>query len=70
MPTDRNRMILDIPAEIQMAIRLRAVKSGITTGEVVEAAVIEMFPEDVAQARTELALRDNVPTTRKLSGVI
>ena len=48
-------MILEVPAEVQMAIRLRAVKDGVTTGQVVKAAIEQSFPEDVQEARTVLA---------------
>ena len=43
-------MIVDIPLEVQMAIRLRAVKNNCTTGEVVEAAVVYTYPEDIKEA--------------------
>jgi hypothetical protein len=46
----RSRMIVDLPADIQMAIRLRAVKTGKTTGEVVAEAICSLFAEDVAEA--------------------
>lgn len=46
----RNRMIVDLPADYQMAIRLRAVKSRCTTGEVVEDAVRIAFPVEVKEA--------------------
>jgi len=44
------RMILDLPPEVQMAIRLRAAKNRITTGQVVTDAVRAAFPGDVADA--------------------
>jgi hypothetical protein len=43
-------MILDLPVEIQMAIKLRAVKDGVTTGGVVDRAIREVFPADVMEA--------------------
>lgn len=57
MKPDRNRMILELPVAIQMAIRLRAVKEGVTTGEVVARAVMVSFPDDFKQATVELAKR-------------
>jgi hypothetical protein len=48
------RMIFDLPLEIQMAIKIRAVKSGCTTGDVVADAVTEWFAEDVAEAKRVL----------------
>lgn len=46
------RFIFDVTPEVQMAIRLAALKRGITTGEVVAAAVEANYPDDVAAART------------------
>ena len=50
MEIKRSRMILDLPPDVQMAIRLRAVKDGCTTGEVVERAVRQTYPVDVREA--------------------
>lgn len=44
------RMIFDIPNEVQMAIRLAAVKAGKTTGEIVAEAIRYAFPGDVKEA--------------------
>lgn len=41
------RMILDLPQDVQMAIRLRAVKDDKKTGEVVAAAMRLAFPDDI-----------------------
>lgn len=46
----RSRMILDIPPEVQMAIKLRAVKNGWTTGEVVAEAMWHRFTSDMEDA--------------------
>jgi hypothetical protein len=54
----RNRMILELPSEVQMAIRLRAVKSNATTGEVVCEAIQHRFGRDVEEARAALAEKD------------
>jgi hypothetical protein len=48
-------MIFDVSAEIQMAIRLHAVKRGITTGETLEFMVRQCLPKDVEDAVKELA---------------
>lgn len=50
-------MIVELPPEVQMAIRLRAVKAGMTTGEVVAEAVRLTFPADVEEAKTEETAR-------------
>ncbi len=50
----RIRMIVDLPLEIQMAIKLRSVKNGVTTGAVVMEAVEKMFPADVIEAKAAL----------------
>lgn len=52
---DRNRMIVDLPSDVQMAIRLRAVKSNMTTGAVVCQAVQHVFGSDVQEAKVALA---------------
>ena len=54
--TERTRMIVDVPPEIQMAIKLRAVKNNITTGEVVREAIERAFPKDIEEAR--IAIRE------------
>lgn len=43
-------MILGVTPEVQMAIKLRAVKSGCTTGQVVEEAIRSSYPNDVKEA--------------------
>lgn len=58
MPTptaERNRMIVDIPLEVQMAIKIRALKNNVTTGEIVSEAVKKMFPKDLHEAKAALA---------------
>lgn len=44
-------MIFDLPAEIQLAIRLRALKDRVTTGQVIERVIIECFPREIDEAR-------------------
>ena len=58
---ERNRMILEIPSEVQMAIRLRAVKSNMTTGDVVREAVQHRFGKDIEEARAALAEKEQKP---------
>lgn len=50
----RNRMIFDLPAKTQMAIRLRAVKNQSSTTEVITTAMEKAFPDDVREAEKEL----------------
>lgn len=52
------RMIFDLPDDVQMAIRLRAVKDRMTTGEVVSHAIERTFGEDIQEARALLAERE------------
>ena len=61
---ERNRMIVDIPSEVQLAIKLRAVKSNTTTGAVVCEAVNHAFAKDVEEAKAALAEQhSSKPTT-------
>jgi len=60
----RGRMIFDLPKYVQMAIRLRAIKSGIRTGEVISEAVRLTFPDEVAEA-SKLAGSRTKPKIRK-----
>jgi hypothetical protein len=55
--TDRNRMIFALPPEVQLAIRIRATKDGVTTGEVVRRAVLLTWKADVIEARAILLER-------------
>lgn len=52
---DRTRMIFDVTPDVQMAIKLRAVKTGTTTGEAVAEAIRATFPADIEEARKALA---------------
>jgi hypothetical protein len=47
----RKRMIVDIDKSMQIAIKLQAVKTNRTTGEVVTEAIEKAFPEDIREAR-------------------
>jgi hypothetical protein len=51
----RSRMILDLPVEVQIAIKLQAAKRRVKTGAVIEAAVNEVYADDVQEAKTHLA---------------
>jgi hypothetical protein len=63
---DRARMIVDLPSEVQMAIRLRAVKSNMTTGAVVCLAVQQAFGNDVQEAKAALAEQHgSKPSTKR-----
>jgi hypothetical protein len=63
---ERNRMIVDLPSEVQLAIRLRAVKSSTTTGNVVCEAVQNTFAKDVEEARAALAEQQSQkPSTKR-----
>lgn len=54
----RNRMIFDLPAGTQMAIRLRAIKNRATTADVICAAMERAYPDDVAEAERALSTED------------
>jgi hypothetical protein len=51
------RMILDLPLDVQMAIRLRAVKSRKTTGQVVSEAIQAVFAHDIEEAKSVIERR-------------
>jgi hypothetical protein len=53
--TERIRMMVDLSSDVQMAIKLRAVKSNMTTGAVVCEAVQTAFSKDIQEARSILA---------------
>jgi hypothetical protein len=63
--TERNRMILELPSEVQMAIKLRAVKCSTTTGAVVSEAVQTAFGKYVEEARAALAEQQHKPINRR-----
>ena len=52
---ERSRMIFDLPADVQMAIKIKAVKSGMTTGEVVCEAFGQVFGNYLEEARLALS---------------
>lgn len=60
----RTRMILDLPMDVQMAIRLRAVKDSITTGDVVRQAIVAKYAKDYEEAQSELAQKQALPDAK------
>lgn len=59
----RKRMIFDLPDDVQMAIRLLAVKHGITTADVVMRMVGTTMAAELSEARK--ALRTVTPERRR-----
>lgn len=47
----RTRMIFEVSKEVQMAIKLQAIKTGRTTGQVVSEAIAVVFPGELKEAR-------------------
>ena len=62
---ERSRMIVDLPTEVQMAIKLRAVKANMTTGAVVCVAVKQVFGGDIEEAKTAIAEQQKPGTRRQ-----
>jgi len=60
---DRSRMIFELPSDVQMAIRLRAVKEGVTTGDIVCQAITTAYKHDLDEAKTVLAQTRSAPKT-------
>jgi hypothetical protein len=56
-------MIVDVPSDVQMAIKLRAIKGGMTTGAVVCEAVQKVFATELEEAK--IALATQKPSTRR-----
>ena len=54
---ERKRMIFDVLPEVQIAIKLRAIKNRCTTGEIISKAVELAFPDDIKEAREALKTR-------------
>jgi hypothetical protein len=52
---ERGRMIFDLPSDVQMAIKIKAVKSSMTTGEVVCEAVMKVFQGYLEEAKVALS---------------
>ncbi len=57
------RMIFDLPADVQMAIRLRAVKEDLTTGRIVADAIRATFAKEVCEARTIIDEQNRLKNT-------
>ena len=54
----RKRMIFDLPSDVQLALRLAAVKRMLTTAGVLQQLVSTALPDELKQARTILAPRE------------
>lgn len=54
------RMIFDVTPEVQMAIRLRAIKAGVTTGEVVTEAILGEGITDMSLTYTSALCNDGI----------
>jgi hypothetical protein len=52
---DRGRMIFELPSDVQMAIKIKAVKSNMTTGAVVTEVVKKSLGKYVEEARAAIA---------------
>lgn len=55
--SDRSRLIVELPTHVQMAIRLRAVKTNTTTGQVVAHLAESSLLEDITEAKAVIAQR-------------
>lgn len=62
---DRPRMIADIPTHVQMAIRLRAVKESVSTGDIIAKAVEHLYAQEIAEATAVLSEKSAHPPKRK-----
>jgi hypothetical protein len=51
----RHRMIFDLPPDLQLAVRLRALKNSTTTTNVICEALQNSFRADVDEARAVIA---------------
>jgi hypothetical protein len=61
----RTRMIFDLSAEMQMAIRLKAAKTGKTNADVIYMAMERAFPQEVQEAK---AVIENDPDVKQVKG--
>jgi len=50
-------MIIDLPDYLQMAVRLRAVKTGLTTGNIIGMAIENTYRNEIAEAQRYIAVR-------------
>jgi hypothetical protein len=64
---ERGRMIFDLPSDVQMAIKIKAVKSSMTTGEVVAEAIKEMYGVYLEEAKIALSELKRSNVKRKKS---
>ena len=56
--TKRDRMMIDLAPEVQMAIKIRAAKSNMTTGAVVTEAIEKVFGRYIEEAKAAIAEHD------------
>lgn len=62
---ERSRMIFDLPPDVQLAIKLRALKDGMTTGEAVAQAIKTAYRDELAEAEKAL-LRQSQEVKRRI----
>lgn len=55
MMRQRNRMVFELPEEMQVAIRLKAAKTGRTNADVICMAMEQAFRQEVEEARAVVA---------------
>ena len=56
---EKHRLILDLPDEISMAIRLHALKKNLRNVEVVSQAIRAVLVEEIAEAKAAIAERNS-----------
>lgn len=56
-PSRENRAFIDVPADVHLAVRLRALKDDKTTQEIVTDALMEYYVDDIMEARDIIAKR-------------
>lgn len=63
-----NRMMVDIPEDVQLAVRLRSLKEGIAIGKVVEDALREVYDDDIEEAKVVISNRKKKDTNSQEAG--
>ena len=61
---ERSRVVLELPLDVELAIRLRVAKTKTKPWEVVSAAIEKAYEDDIAEARRELARQRKQPTRK------
>lgn len=59
----RERMIVALPPEIRLAVKLRAIKLKVKTGDVVAEAIRATFPAEIAEAEQNKAAATHEKTS-------